>query len=144
MFSKCLIKDNTNRGSLLSMSDEEYKVFIEKSKLSICVIVKYTQDNEKCLVAFNYKDKQYEAWFYTNQIECTPFSCFEGGIYVITLKCKCGETVVLEKFHHKDTVAKNWRCKNCYDNKNTHLNIQYTNSGADNSYWQIGDKRVYS
>ena len=145
MFSKCIINDGVQRGSLLSMTDNQYELFIKKSRQSICVITKYSTDGQKCLVSFNYKEQQFEAWFYMDQITTKKPSSFEGGNYIITLTCKCGNIHMLNTYQHKDTISKNWICSECNDkSESPYFNSQHTRNGADNSYFQIGDKRVYT
>ena len=150
MFSKCIIKDGIERGSLLSMTTERYDFIIKLSRKSNCIITKYSTDGQRCLVAFNYNNQQFDAWFYTDQVEKIKTSCFEGGDYKISLQCECGTVHILDKYQHKDTISKNWICSKCKNKNNNRKNevsyfhSQHTRSGADNSYWQIGDKRVYT
>lgn len=68
---KCKIKNDVTRGSLLSMSDEEYKKFIKESlEFGNCTLVKENFNKDCVLVSYiNENNKYYDAWFYKNQIE---------------------------------------------------------------------------
>ena len=70
LFKKCKIKQNVERGSYLFMTDNEYKNFIDNSLKKEVIVIKENTTNGTCKIS--YKDennKQYEAFFYIEQIE---------------------------------------------------------------------------